>query len=103
MMLVNEWCLWYYLIYILFLIFFIQGLGLSEILVEVERRGSSFGELLAIPEQDDWIYSDGKSASCIAYVLGVYKEAGLFGSISDSIQITEFTVSSLRSDLVIGQ
>lgn len=93
MMLVNEWCLWYYLIYILFLIFFIQGLGLSEILVEVERRGSSFGELLAIPEQDDWIYSDGKSASCIAYVLGVYKEAGLFGSISDSIQITEFTVS----------
>ncbi|WOH04202.1 hypothetical protein DCAR_0623611 [Daucus carota subsp. sativus] len=69
-----------------------KGLGLSEILVEVERRGSSFGELLAIPEQDDWIYSDGKSASCIAYVLGVYKEAGLFGSISDSIQITEFTI-----------
>lgn len=74
----------------------IQGLGLSEILVEVEKRGSSFDQLLAIPEQDDWIYSDGKSASCIAFVLEMYKEAGLFGTIANSIQVTEFTVSLSR-------
>ena len=38
-----------------------QGLGLPDVLVEVEKRGSSFDKLLTVPEQDDWIYSDGKS------------------------------------------
>ncbi|WCJ32902.1 hypothetical protein M5689_014298 [Euphorbia peplus] len=69
-----------------------QGLNLSDILVEVEKRGSSFGELLAVPEQDDWVYSDGRSASCIAFVLELYKAAGLFNPISSSVQVTEFTI-----------
>ncbi|XP_038899518.1 uncharacterized protein LOC120086795 [Benincasa hispida] len=69
-----------------------KGLDLPEILVEVEKQGSSFGELLAIPEQDDWIYADGKSASCVAFILEMYKEAGLFGSLASSIQVTEFTI-----------
>ncbi|CAN7038965.1 unnamed protein product [Brassica rapa subsp. trilocularis] len=69
-----------------------KGLDLSDVLVEVEKRGSSFDKLLAIPEQDDWIYSDGKSTSCIAFILEMYKEAGLFGSLADSIQVTEFTL-----------
>lgn len=70
-----------------------QNLSLPDILVEVERQGSSFDQLLTIPEQDDWTYSDGKSTSCVAFVLEMYKEAGLFGTLSDSIQVTEFTVS----------
>ncbi|KAL6999315.1 hypothetical protein U1Q18_000475 [Sarracenia purpurea var. burkii] len=69
-----------------------QGLGLPEILVETERRGSSFDELLTIPEQDNWIYSDGKSTSCVALILEIYKEAGLFDPIASSIQVTEFTI-----------
>ncbi|KAL4566818.1 hypothetical protein LXL04_030943 [Taraxacum kok-saghyz] len=69
-----------------------QGLDLPEILVEVERRGSSFGQLLTIPEQDDWIYVDGKSASCVAFILEMYKEAGLFGDLANYIQVTEFTI-----------
>ncbi|XVF77508.1 hypothetical protein PTKIN_Ptkin14bG0050100 [Pterospermum kingtungense] len=69
-----------------------QGLDLPDILVETEKRGSSFDELLTIPEQDDWIYSDGKSTSCIAFVLELYKEAGLFDPIADSIEVTEFTI-----------
>lgn len=73
--------------------YFLQGLDLPEVLVEVEKRGSSFDELLTIPEQDDWIYSDGKSTSCIAFILAMYKEAGLFDPIASSIQVTEFTVS----------
>lgn len=73
--------------------FLLQNLSLSEVLVEVEKRGSSFGELLAIPEQDDWVYVDGKSTSCVAFVFEMYKEAGLFGSLANSIQVTEFTVS----------
>ncbi|XVE50604.1 hypothetical protein DITRI_Ditri01bG0176700 [Diplodiscus trichospermus] len=69
-----------------------QGLDLPDILVETEKNGPSFDKLLTIPEQDDWIYSDGKSASCIAFVLEMYKAAGLFYPIADSIQVTEFTI-----------
>ena len=73
-----------------------QGLGLPEILVEVEKRGSSFAELLAIPERDNWTYIDGKSASCVAFVLEMYKEAGIFGELGNSIEVTEFTVGLLE-------
>ncbi|KAK9072277.1 hypothetical protein SSX86_008710 [Deinandra increscens subsp. villosa] len=69
-----------------------EGLDLPEILVEVERRGSSFAKLLTIPEQDDWIYVDGKSTSCVAFILEMYKEAGLFGDLANEIQVTEFTI-----------
>ena len=80
----------------LIVIWFLQGLDLPEILVEVERRGSSFAELLTIPEQDDWTYIDGKSTSCVAFILEMYKEAGLFGDLADKIQVTEFTVSFVK-------
>lgn len=65
-------------------------------MVEAEKLGISFDKLLAVPEQDDWVYSDGKSASCIAFVLVMYKEAGLFDPIAANIQVTEFTVSLLK-------
>ncbi|GJW54820.1 hypothetical protein Tco_0098905 [Tanacetum coccineum] len=42
------------------------GSSFPDIFVEVERRGSSFAELLTISEQDDWIYADGNSTSCVA-------------------------------------
>jgi len=70
-----------------------QNLSLPDILVEIEMRGSSFDELLIIPEEDDWLYADGKSTSCVAFILEMYKEAGLFDPIASSIQVTEFTVS----------
>ncbi|KAJ9672083.1 hypothetical protein PVL29_025648 [Vitis rotundifolia] len=69
-----------------------QNLSLPEILIETETRGSSFAELLTIPEQDDWVYADGKSTSCVSFILEMYKEAGLFGPIASSIQGTEFTI-----------
>lgn len=70
-----------------------QGLDLQDILVETEKRGIAFDELLTIPEQDEWVYSDGKSTTCVAFILSMYKEAGIFGPVSSSIQVTEFTVS----------
>ncbi|KAF4398403.1 hypothetical protein G4B88_025382 [Cannabis sativa] len=36
------------------------GLNLHNIPVETEKCGSSFDELVTIPEQDDWLYNDGK-------------------------------------------
>lgn len=78
------------------LMYSVQGLDLPSILVETERRGLSFDKLLTIPEQDDWLYTDGKSTSCIAFILEMYKEAGLFDPVASSIQVTEFTVSFSR-------
>jgi len=69
-----------------------KGLDLPEIIVESEKRGMTFDKLLTVPEKDDWVYNDGQSASCVAYVLMMYKEAGLFDPISSSIEVTEFTI-----------
>lgn len=46
----------------------------------------SIDQLLAIPEQDGWIYHgieprDGKSYVCSSFVTGMYKAAGLFDNI----------------------
>lgn len=65
---------------------------MHDVLVETEKRGMPFDVLLTIPEQDEWVYSDGKSTTCVAFILAMYKEAGIFGPISSSIQVTEFTV-----------
>eukprot|EP00249_Psilotum_nudum_P014480 c24846_g2_i1 orf=519-2075(-) len=69
-----------------------EGLDLLGILQESEQRGLSFDELLAVPEKDDWVYSDGKSTTCVAFILAMYKAAGLFGPLVDSIEVTEFTI-----------
>ncbi|MCO5577742.1 hypothetical protein L7F22_031574 [Adiantum nelumboides] len=69
-----------------------EGLDLPSVLMASEEMGISFDELLAMPEDDEWIYSDGKSASCVAFVLAMYKAAGLFGPLSDAVQVTEFTI-----------
>ncbi|EPS61168.1 hypothetical protein M569_13630, partial [Genlisea aurea] len=69
-----------------------KDLDLYEILFETERRGITFDQLLTIPEQDEWIYSDGKSTTCVAFILSMYKAAGVFSPFSDSVQVTEFTI-----------
>lgn len=69
-----------------------QGLEFPGILAECGKRKISFGELLAVPEKDEWVYSDGISTSCVAFVLSVWKKAGVFGNFSDVIQATEFTI-----------
>ncbi|CAL5444760.1 unnamed protein product [Camellia sinensis] len=58
---------------------------------ETERQGITFDQLLTIPEQDDWVYSDGKSTTCVAFILAMYKEVGILGPYANSIQVTEFT------------
>jgi hypothetical protein len=57
------------------------------------RRGITFEELLAIPEKDDWVYSDGPSYVCSCFVVGFYKAGGLFGNMD--IQATEFAPKDL--------
>eukprot|EP00249_Psilotum_nudum_P014479 c24846_g1_i1 orf=91-1647(-) len=69
-----------------------KDLDLPSILQESEKRGISFDELLAIPEKDDWTYSDGKSTTCVAFILSMYKAAGLFGPLTFAFEVTEFTI-----------
>lgn len=78
---------------------FYQDLDLHAIIAETERRGMTFDQLLTIPEQDEWVYSDGKSTTCVAFILEMYKEAGIFGPIANYIQVTEFTVSTFGPDM----
>ncbi|PIN02007.1 hypothetical protein CDL12_25482 [Handroanthus impetiginosus] len=75
-----------------------KDLDLHGILAETESRGITFDQLLTIPEQDEWVYrdhvpySDGKSTTCVAFILAMYKAAGVFGPLANSIQVTEFTI-----------
>jgi hypothetical protein len=63
--------------------YFLQGLDLPEVLVEVERCESSFDELLTVLEQDNCTCSDSKSTSCVAFILIMCKEAGSFDPIAE--------------------
>ena len=62
----------------------------------------SFNQLLTLPEQDEWEYSDGKSTTCVAFILAMYKAAGVFDPFTESIQVTEFTVSASNLLLTIA-
>jgi hypothetical protein len=66
-----------------------KNLGMKEVTAEAARQGMTFEELMAMPEQDHWVYSDGPSYVCSCFVIGIYKAAGLFGDMD--IQATEFT------------
>ncbi len=41
------------------------------------QRGMTFGDLMAMPERDGWMYSDGPSYVCSSFVSAVYKAGGL--------------------------
>jgi hypothetical protein len=69
-----------------------DGLDLPEILGECAQRGITFGQLLTVPEDDTWVYSDGPSVTCNVLVLEMYKRAGIFGELTDRIMATEFQV-----------
>jgi hypothetical protein len=66
-----------------------RGLNMAQIGHEVAKRNTTISELLAIPEQDDWTYEDGKSLVCSNYVAAIWKAAGLFGE--HEVNAVEFT------------
>jgi hypothetical protein len=59
--------------------------------------GLTFGELLAIPEQDSWVYEQGKSMVCDVFVCSVWKASGIFGDMTDQFQCTELTPRDVYS------
>lgn len=55
-----------------------KDLNLKEIVAEANRRGMTIEEVFAIPEEDDWQYSDGVSLVCSSFVVRAWKAGGLF-------------------------
>ena len=66
-----------------------KGLTIPEIIAKAARKGLTFEDLLAVPERDEWVYSNGKNFVCSAFVTYFYKVGGLFDGVD--IQAREFT------------
>ena len=54
---------------------------LDEIAVIIAERGLSVGDVIAMPEEDGWIYNDGRSYVCSSFVAAVYRAGGLLVDI----------------------
>ena len=70
-----------------------SGGSFQDIVNEASRRGMTLDQVMAMPEKDHWMYSDGPSYVCSCCVIGIYEAAGLFGDLN--IQATEFTPKDL--------
>ena len=70
-----------------------QNLRMKGLASEAAHINMTLMEVAALPEQDDWIYSDGPSYVCSCFVIGVYKAAGLFGDLE--INANEFSPKDL--------
>ena len=62
---------------------------IANVVKECVKRGKTFEEVMMIPERDDWNYFDGENWVCSTFVVGIYKEAGIFEGLD--IQAHEFT------------
>ena len=66
----------------------------DEILIHIhENMKSTINQILAMPEQDDWVYSKGKSMPSPGFVMQLYNAAGLFAGLE--INGNEFTAKDI--------
>jgi len=73
-----------------------NGLDIIDVYMEIQKRGKSIMDVVVMPEQDSWIFEDsngvkGPSMVCDVLVMRLWKAGGIFGSLTDLIQGTEFT------------
>lgn len=62
----------------------------EEIVIHsITERNMTIQELLAVPEQDDWVYSSGKAYTSSSFVISALRAAGLFADVQ--INAAEFT------------
>lgn len=70
-----------------------KGLSLKKVVYEASKKNQTFEDLMAIPEREGWVYSDGENYVCSCFVIGFYKAAGLFEGLD--IQPQEFSPKDL--------
>jgi hypothetical protein len=66
-----------------------KGLSIPQVAAEAARQGLSFEQLLAVPEREEWKYSDGTNYVCSCFVTAFWKAGGLFDGMD--ILPNEFT------------
>jgi len=66
-----------------------NSLDFRGILSACDAANLSIWDAIAMPESDEWVYTDGKSMVCSSFVMAMYKAAGVFGDVD--IQATEQT------------
>ena len=66
-----------------------DNLTSSELAIEMAKRNLTFEEVMTWPEKDEWLYFDGENWVCSGFVVGIYKEAGLFEGLD--VEAHEFT------------
>jgi hypothetical protein len=57
--------------------------------LDAGAKTATLASTLAMPEHDQWLYGGKEARICSAFVMSVYKAAGLFGGNGDSIEATE--------------
>jgi len=63
----------------------------------ITQIGITVPELIVIPEQDSWVYSDGRSMVCDVFVCNTWKAGGLFGDLTNDFQCSELTPRDVYS------
>jgi hypothetical protein len=72
-----------------------QNLKIDELVIEAAKRNLTISEVMAIPEQDEWVYSTGKSFTCSGLLSHLYRASGVLSHLY--FQATEFTPRDLYS------
>lgn len=68
--------------------------SLSDLIVHaLDDKNMTLEELMTIPEQDNFTYSDGPNYASGSFVAAIYKAAGLFGG--EKVNAMEFTVKDV--------
>ena len=67
----------------------IKNLTIPQATAEAARQGKSFEQIIAEPEKEGWVYSDGLNYVCSCFVIAFYKAGGLFDGME--INPNEFT------------
>lgn len=57
------------------------GLDLAQLADAAAAKNMTFAQLMALPEQDDWVYADGPSMVCDVFFCNTLKAGGLFSSL----------------------
>ena len=70
-----------------------KGLNIPQIIAEAARRGMTFEELMAIPEEEGLPYEGGIAYTCSCFVIAFWEHGGMFGDIK--LLPNEFTPRDL--------
>lgn len=88
------------------------GLTTPDIFMEAAERGLSVqDDLIAMPEQDDWVYNttrngkpaEGPSMVCCVYVSNIWKAGGLYGDDVGEIQAGEQTNADVHGSALLDK